>query len=524
MTFVTSDGSRVAVPFRADLATLIPHARALEHQGEKLLVIPNGHEEAKLARNLGIPVPSPILTRYDWRRAVTRREPWEVQRITAALLVESPRAYVLSTMGTGKTRAALFAADYLLASGRAKRVLISAPLSTLTPVWEGEIFATMPDRRVRVLYGSRDKRLKLLAEDAEIYIVNHHGVKLLKRDLAARGFDVVVIDELAVLRNKGTDLWKAHEAAVAGAKWAWGMTGSPTPNAPTDAWAQIRLLTPGRTTRTLAGFRDQTMRKVSTFRWIACGDANDTVHRQMQPSVRFTRDDIMELPPTSYVNREVKLEGDAARAYKLLFDKMRMVTQDGKSITAANEGVLQSKLLQVACGYLYTDAKNGEKTIYELPNAPRLHALEEVIAETDRKIIIFVPFVHALEGIARHLRSKKHDVELIHGGVSRGRRDVIFKGFQYGTSPRLIVAHPGCMSHGLTLTAANTIIWYAPTASLETYEQANARIVRPGQTSKTLIAHLYGTTVERATYARLRARGKMQGLLLALFSQQSLEF
>lgn len=522
--YITKDGASICIPFRPDLATLIPHAKVLDHNGQKMMVMPNGHIENKLARNLGVHVPSPVLTRYDW----CGQTPWDIQRTTAAMLVESLRAYVLSTMGTGKTRSALYAADYLIKQGRAKRVLISAPLSCLTPVWEAEIFGSFAHLRVAVLYGSRAKRLAALKRDADVYIVNHHGIPLLAPDLVAKGFDVFVIDELAVLRNKSTDLWRGHTTVVESMPngWVWGLTGSPTPMAPTDAWAQVRMITPGRVPRTMAAFQDHTMRRISQFKWVAREDANDVVHQAMQPSVRFTRDDIAELPPTTYTNREVQLDPQAATAYKLLFDKMALLTNKGDTITAQNEGILQSKLLQVASGFIYTDAntRTGEKQVYQLPSTLRLRALDETIAETDRKVIVFVPFVHALEGVAAHLRKAGHDIALVHGGVSRGRRDLIFRGFQHGTSPRIIVAHPGCMAHGLTLTAANVIVWYSPTQSLETYEQANARIVRPGQTSKTLIAHLYGTAVERATYARLKARGKMQGLLLALFRQQELDF
>jgi SNF2 family DNA or RNA helicase len=85
--------------------------------------------------------------------------------------------------------------------------------------------------------------------------------------------------------------------------------------------------------------------------------------------------------------------------------------------------------------------------------------------------------------------------------------------------PHIIVAQPAAMSHGLTLTAANTIIWYAPYPSLDVYEQANARIVRPGQTRTTLICNVEATPVERKIYQRLRDRQKLQGLLLDLLTR-----
>jgi SNF2 family DNA or RNA helicase len=136
-------------------------------------------------------------------------------------------------------------------------------------------------------------------------------------------------------------------------------------------------------------------------------------------------------------------------------------------------------------------------------------------------VIVFVPFIHALAGIAAHLRAKGHVVSVVYGATPRGQRDRIFTAFQTLPSPRFLVAHPGCMAHGLTLTAANMIIWYSPPMSLETYDQANARIVRPSQTSRTLICHLAGTQVERLTYTRLRTRTRMQGVLLEMFRNQT---
>ena len=291
--------------------------------------------------------------------------PWDVQKTTAALLSESPRAYVLNGMGTGKTRSAIWAADWLMQQREVKRVLIAAPLSTLSPVWEAELFRVVPRARVRVLHGSRDKRLELLGQDAEWFIINHHGLPLLYEQLAGRKFDCFIIDELAVFRNRSTSLWKGAEAVVkSGVKYAWGMTGAPTPQAPVDAWAQVRLLTPERTTRTLARFKDDTMMQISPFKWVARADATNIVHQAMRPSVRFSLEDVQELPPTTYLDRKIILEPGIAKAYKHMYDKMVIMTDRGKSITSVNEGVLQNKLLQIACGYVYTD----EHTVYALPN------------------------------------------------------------------------------------------------------------------------------------------------------------
>jgi SNF2 family DNA or RNA helicase len=270
----------------------------------------------------------------------------------------------------------------------------------------------------------------------------------------------------------------------------------------------------------MTAFRDMTMRQVATFRWVERPEANDVVFKAMQPAVRFTRDDVAELPPTTIIDRKVDLTPDAKRAYKALFDKMRVFTNNGESVTAANEGVLQNKLLQVSLGFIYTDGK----TVYEIDSTPRKDALLEYIEGCDRKAIVFVPFIHALNGVSAFLGSKGYANATVSGATSKGMRDRIFRRFQDANDPlRFIVAHPMCMSHGLTLTAANTIVWYGP-ASLEIYEQANARITRPGQTSKTLIVRLSGTPAEAAAYRRLSSRQKSQGILLELFHQQELDF
>jgi SNF2 family DNA or RNA helicase len=517
-TFVVNGGQYVAVAHTPALAAIVPHAKIFEWRGMKMLLLPNLPEEARVARNLGVMVPSPILTRYDWRGT----KPWDIQRTTAALLAESARCYVLSSMGTGKTRAVIYAADYLIRMGFAHRILVVAPLSTLTPVWEKEFFDLGLSSEVRILYGNKDKRLKLLREQKRICVINHHGLRVMGDDMLRGGFDIVVFDELAIYRNRTTQLWKFAAQLVNSSttKFAWGLTGSPTPNAPTDAWAQMRLLTPANTTRSFVAFRDQTMRRITSFKWVPRPEANEIVHTGMNPSVRYTREDVMELPECSYVDRHVQLETDAAKAYRLMYDRSRMITHTGKEITAVNEGVLQNKLLQVSCGYLYAN----DKTVYALPSAGRLSALEEVLDETDHKSIVMVPYLHALDGVAAHLRKKGYDIAVVHGGVGRSERDTIFNDFQAGPSPHILVAHPQCLAHGLTLTQADTIVWYSPTQSLEIYEQANARINRPGQKNVTYIVHMIGTHVERATYARLKSKQSMQNCLLSLFKEQPLAF
>ncbi len=495
----------LTLPFHGGLAGLV-HEHKRVGNG---MVLPHTHDVVRLARNLGMKAPAPIMVRYDWSGGT----PFRTQRVTAAMLTMNKRAYVLSEMGTGKTRSALFALDFLIQERELERAIIVAPLSTLNTVWYREVFRHFNHLSVGVLHGTRDQRRRILAQDHQLYVINHDGIKTVLDDLLARlDIGCVVVDELAAFRNARTDLWKSLRALLTGRKYAWGLTGAPTPNEPSDAWAQTKLLTPERVPKYFKSFKEATMQQVSTFRWIAKHDAKETVYGVMQPAVRFKRDDCIELPPVSYDTREVPLTKDQDKIYKELMRHLKASFKQGQ-VNAANEGVLMSKLLQVTCGFAYTTAKSA----VEIDNKPRMDALMELLDEAEGKVIVFVDFIHASKMIADRLRAKGYSVAQVSGETPMKERDQIFTDFQSAHFPRVIVAHPKCMAHGLTLTEANVIVWFSPTTSLETYEQACARITRPGQTRKQLIMHLTGTPVESKLYRRLQQKASLQGALLEMF-------
>jgi SNF2 family DNA or RNA helicase len=341
-------------------------------------------------------------------------------------------------------------------------------------------------------------------------------VKVLEDDLHRRpDIDLVIIDELAqVARNAQTDRWKSLRTLLGIRKWTWGMTGTPTPNAPTDAWAQARLITPSTVPTFFAHFRDATMRQTAAYTWVVRDEANDIVHQAMQPAIRFKRDDCIDLPPVTYETREVALTKDQQGVYDSMLAKLYAEYQGGE-ITAVNEAVKTMKLVQIAVGGVY-DADGNTITI---PPKARVQALLEVIEEAASKVIVFVPFKSALRSLHEQV-SKHYTAEMIYGEVSKPDRDRILGDFQHGTDPQVLIAQPAAMSHGLTLTAASVIVWFAPITSAETYEQANARITRPGQKLNQLIVHIQGTPLEARMYKRLAKKVTMQGMLLDLFREQ----
>ena len=492
------------------ILNVIPRAKQFTVKGTPYVAVPHKTIETRLLRNMGYNAPAPIRHHYDWPG---RFKPFDAQREAAAFLSMHERAFNLSELGTGKSLASLWAYDYLRSIGQLNKALVISPLSTLERTWADEIFQHFPHLECAVLHGSRDKRIKLLNTDVDVYIINHDGVQIIEPYLKERpDINLGIVDEIAqAARNAGTDRWKAINKVInkhPQRRACWGMTGTPTPNAPTDAWAQCRLIVPEKVPPYFNRFKGQVMKQLSQFTWIAKPEATEIVQNVMQPSVRFTRDECVDLPPLMYETRQVALTKEQEKAYKEMVARLRTQADEGE-ITAVNEAVKMAKLVQIACGVVY--ANDGSEVT--IPSKPRLDETREIVRAAEGKVIVFVPFVSSVNMVAEEL-SKDFTVEVIHGGVKKSERDRIFAAFQKGRDLKVLVAQPAAMSHGLTLTAASTIVWYSCVTSNETFEQANGRINRPGQKMNNFIIMLEGTPVEKRIYTRLRNKQKMQGALL----------
>lgn len=472
-------------------------------------ILPHDPRVTIRLRAAGIEAPAPILSHYDWAGGT----PFETQKKTAALLTNNQRAYVLSDMGTGKTKAALWSWHYLYKSGVAGKLLVVAPLSTIKFVWASEVTKTIPDCTVAVLHGTRKFRRELLRDsNADIFIINHDGLKTIENELKERkDINCLIIDELAVYRNVN-DRSKMMRAFAYRFVFAWGLTGRPMPNAPTDAWSQCMILTPHVVPKYFRHARSMLMMQVNPFKWTPKPEAVQKAFEWMQPSVRFSLDDVVELPEAIHRTIDCDFTPEQKRVYQKLTNDLIVMVKD-KRITAANAGVAVNKLLQVCAGVVYT----ANPEFVTLNAEPRRDALLELIEEAPEKVIIFAPWRHLVGNLSQLLTEHKIEHAVVHGDTHH--RELIFSDFQLTGKYKVLLAHPGCVHHGVTLTAATTCIWYSPTASLEVYEQANARIRRYGQKHKQQFLHLQSSQVERRMYTLLRGKQRLQDQFLSLVEE-----
>ena len=333
-------------------------------------------------------------------------------------------------------------------------------------------------------------------------------------EIANGGFDCIIVDEATHYKNAQTKRWKTLRRLLTDDTWLWMMTGTPAAQSPLDAYGIAKLINPNSVPRFFGSWRDQVMQKITQFKWIPKENATDTVFRVLQPAIRFTKEECLDLPDMVYTKREVELTRQQVAYYKELKSKF-VLAAAGEEVTAANAAINMSKLLQISSGAVYTDSRD----VLEFDIKHRYKVLREVIDESSKKVLVFVPFKHTISILTDKLRADGITTEIVRGDVSAAKRTDIFQRFQSNADPKVLVIQPQSAAHGVTLTAANTVVWWGPTSSLETYAQANARVHRAGQDHKCTVVQLQGSPVEKRVYALLDNRIDVHTKMIDLYKE-----
>jgi SNF2 family DNA or RNA helicase len=205
----------------------------------------------------------------------------------------------------------------------------------------------------------------------------------------------------------------------------------------------------------------------------------------------------------------------AAKFYKELKQQM-LIEAAGEQISAVNAAASLTKLLQISGGAAYTDRHQ----VIEFDIKPRLSELKDVLDETSNKVVVFVPYIHTIDVVLNFLTQEGISSEVIQGSVSPRRRTDIISLFQTAEDPRVLVIQPQSAAHGITLTAADTIVFWSPVMSVETYLQCIGRIDRVGQKNKMTVVHLQGSDVERRMYNMLQGKVDSHQKLVDLYKQE----
>jgi SNF2 family DNA or RNA helicase len=486
---------------------------------DKELLMYWGHEEVQRLTHLcdaalptTLKVPSPMQRDYKWPGVY---KPFDHQKETAEFLSVRQRAFCFNEAGTGKTSAAIWAADYLMQIGAIRKVLVICPISIMYSAWQADVLKTAMHRSCGVAYGPSERRKKIIRSGYDFTIINYDGTHVMLEELKTADFDLIIVDEANAYKTVSTRRWKTLAKLIQPHTWLWMMTGTPASQSPVDAFGIAKLVSPYRVPKFMTAWRDKVMMQISRFKWIPKRTAQEEVFNALQPAIRFTKAECLDLPEVMYQTRDVPLTPQVIAYYKRLRDQM-LVQAAGEQITAVNAAASLNKLLQLSGGAVYTDTRE----VVEFDISPRLNALEEVLDETVNKVVVFVSYTHTIDVVAEHLAEKGYSNEIIQGAVPAAKRSEIIQRFQTQQHPRVLIIQPQAASHGVTLTAADTVVFWSPVMSVETYLQCIARIDRVGQKNRMTVVHLQGSDVEKKMYTMLQGKVDNHQLLVDMYKQE----
>jgi SNF2 family DNA or RNA helicase len=508
MQIIDNKGLLLRLKNPEKVTAVIPKSKLLD---DGSLLVRWGLEEAQVLKNLRIKnVPSPIEAHYEWPGL---HKPFAHQKKTAAFLTLHRKAFCFNEQGTGKTSSVIWAADYLMNIGQIKRVLVICPLSIMQSAWQNDLFKFAMHRTSAVAHShSREKRAEAINSGAEFVIINFDGTEIVFDALEAADFDLVVIDECNALKNPSTNRWKTINKLIKSKTWLWMLTGTPAAQSPMDAYGLAKMVNPSGVPKFAGGFKDMVMQRITQFKWVPRPRSEQVVHQVLQPAIRFTKKECLDLPDMTYSTREVPLTAQQRKYYKLIKQQM-MAVAAGEEITAVNAAATLNKLLQLSCGAVYSDT--GEIIAFDANN--RLDALKEVIEEASNKVLVFVAYTHAIHIIHEELTKAGITSEIINGQVPVLRRTETFNKFQTEHDPQVLIIQPQAAAHGVTLTAANVVVWWGPITSCEVYMQANARVHRSGQRNPCTVVHLQGSEVEKKVYTMLQGNIDVHSRVVDLY-------
>lgn len=522
----------------------IPYLRSRDEQGRPTFTVAWDTVIAQKLSLHRIPALSRMPKDYTFPMRDAMR-PMAHQIQGSDFLVRHKRAYMFLDMGLGKTLTALWALDYLHQIGLISKALVVAPKSILYSAWENEIVTHLPHMTSQVITDDNAARRKAKMHSAAfLHIINHDGPAWFYKDLMKNNYDAIVYDECTAIKNPSTKRFKGVRHLLRSDTILWLMTGTPTPQSPMDAYGQIRLMNNvdadarpcppaeiiGNAFMTEKAWKHKTMVPGGHgLMWFPRKNANDIIHRYMQPAFCRTKDEVLpDLPRTIFLPpREVTPAKEQEDAYKAFKAKQKAEGTNGLLVDAVNAAVQLSKIIQIGAGCAYAEEfeaggdTGGKRLIATFPTKAKDTELLEIIEQARGKCIVYAPFTAALHRLYKYLVDLGYRAILIDGSVKpKDVHRLVNVEFQSSgdNSPQIIVAMPQKLSHGITATAATETIWYSPVVRAEVYQQANNRMDRIGQTLQTNVHHLSGSPTEMRLYERLKNNTVSQRELLAMYN------
>jgi len=445
---------------------------------------------------------------------------------------------LLMEMGTGKSKVAIDTMAALYEAGKVKAALIIAPKGVYDNWVKGEVPIHLPKRIPRDIMRwipAKTKRFETELKDfivnrdpiLKVFVVNIEAFSSTRGTEAALAFlyqnpdNIVVVDESTTIKNRNAARTKNILALQKWAKYRRILTGSPITKSPMDLFSQCNFLAEKALgfnsyfafQARYANVQKRTMGHRSFQQIVGYRRLDELSEKLDKFSSRVLKVDCLDLPVKVYTRREIPLTPEQTKLYVQMKKLALAKLQSGELATTASVLTQIMRLQQICCGHLQPD--DGE---VQSIKSNRLNELLDITEEFQGKAIIWATYTHDIQQIADALRDRfgPESVATYYGATPQDERQEIVETFQQKDSTlRFFVGQPKTGGYGITLTEANTVIYYSNSYDLEIRLQSEDRAHRIGQKNKVTYVDLVSPgTIDEKILGALRSKIDLAGQVL----------
>ena len=385
--------------------------------------------------------------------------------------------------------------------GAIETVLIVAPTSVCA-VWpkEFEDAATFKFK-VNVLLGDKKQRLRELEalkafpfKALKVAVINYESTwrEEIFEALLDWKPDMVIADESQRIKSHDAQQSKAMHKLGDVAKYKLILSGTPVQNNAIDIFSQYRFLDPTVFGMNFYAFRNRyaIMGGFSNRQIVSYKDLDELIKKEHSIAYRVTKEEALDLPEQTFITRNIRMNTKDRNLYDQIRRNSFAELESGGQITAPTVLTKLLRLQQFTGGFIQAD--EGDKP--ELVFRGKLDALEDIledyVIEAEKKLVVFCRFRPEIDLIQRLLDRRKIRYCSIYGDIKIDDRGDIVKEFQTNTKVKVFLAQIDTAGLGITLTAADTCVYYSVNFNYAAYSQSLARIHRIGQRNRCTYIHL----------------------------------
>jgi len=397
-------------------------------------------------------------------------------------------------------------------------MLIVAPLSILG-VWQEEFrkFADF-EYSLTILNGSESKKIEKIRQmptsGLQVAVINYESAWRMEQELAAWDADLIVCDEGHKIKTHNITASKCMHRLGVKARYRMLLTGTIITNKAIDVFSPYKFLNPAVFGNSFYAFRNRYFDMVGYGNHtpiMKASMAEELTRRIHSIAFRATKAECLDLPETTEIIRSVELEPQARKLYQQLVRDSYTRIKEGE-ITAVNVLTRLLRLSQLTGGFLRGDETNRVERV----SSAKMDALSDIVdsaAQECDKLVIIARFLPEIDAITAMLERKSIAFSLITGAVKD--RDEQVRRFQTDPEVTVFVGQIATAGLGITLTAADKMVFYSLDYSMSNFEQTKARIHRVGQRNPCTYIYLVAkNTVDARALKALRDKANLAKVLI----------